>query len=73
MRGSPQARFVPPDMPCGKTIVRGASLIIAVEGGCRTADQPRPTNGILVAITVINRTFASRGRLAMYTTARATC
>jgi hypothetical protein len=71
MRGSPQARFVPPDM-CGKTVVWGA-LTIAVEGGCRTADQPRPTNGILVAITVINRTFASRGRLAMYTTARATC
>ena len=27
--------------------------------------QPRPTNGILVAITVRNCTFASSGRLAM--------
>ena len=27
--------------------------------------QPRPTKGILVAITVINSTFASSGRLAM--------
>ena len=27
--------------------------------------QPRPMNGILVAITVMNCTFASRGRLAM--------
>ena len=35
--------------------------------------QPRPTNGIVVAITVRNRTLASSGRLAMYTTARATC
>ena len=38
----------------------------------RIGNQPRPTNGILVAITVMNRTFASKGRLAMYTTARAT-
>ncbi len=27
--------------------------------------QPLPTNGILVAITVMKRTLASRGRLAM--------
>jgi hypothetical protein len=27
--------------------------------------QPRPMNGILVAITVMNCTFASSGRLAM--------
>jgi hypothetical protein len=27
--------------------------------------QPRPTNGILVAITVMNITLASSGRLAM--------
>jgi hypothetical protein len=27
--------------------------------------QPRPTNGILVAITVMNCTLASSGRLAM--------
>src|SRR6185503_20184112 len=33
---------------------------------------PRPMNGIFVAITVMNCTFASSGRLAMYTTARAT-
>jgi len=35
--------------------------------------QPRPTNGILVAMIVMNWTFASSGRLAIYTTARATC
>jgi len=27
--------------------------------------QPRPTNGILVAMTVMNSTLASSGRLAM--------
>jgi hydroxyethylthiazole kinase-like uncharacterized protein yjeF len=31
-------------------------------------DQPRPTKGILVAITVWNSTLASSGRLAMYST-----
>ena len=36
------------------------------------AHQPRPTNGIFVAITVKNSAFASSGKLAMYTTARAT-
>ena len=29
------------------------------------AAQPRPTNGIFVAMTVRNRTLASSGRLAM--------
>jgi hypothetical protein len=29
------------------------------------AAQPRPMNGILVAITVMNWTFASSGKLAM--------
>ena len=29
------------------------------------APQPRPTNGILLAITVMNSTLASSGRLAM--------
>ena len=33
--------------------------------GRRRARQPRPTNGISVAITVMKRTFASSGRLAM--------
>ena len=33
---------------------------------------PRPTYGIFVAITVMNSTFASSGKLAMCTTARAT-
>src|SRR4051794_13689183 len=37
------------------------------------SDQPRPTKGILVAMTVRKRTFASSGRLAMYRTALATC
>ena len=35
--------------------------------------QPRPTRGIFVAITVMNKTFASSGRFAMYRTASATC
>src|SRR5580658_2934713 len=34
--------------------------------------HPRPMNGIAVAITVMNSTFASSGRLAMYSTASAT-
>ena len=34
--------------------------------------QPRPMNGIVVAITVMNCTFASSGSVAMKTTARAT-
>jgi hypothetical protein len=29
------------------------------------ATHPRPTNGILLAITVMNSTLASSGRLAM--------
>jgi hypothetical protein len=31
----------------------------------RTRAYPRPTNGILVAMTVMNSTLASRGRLAI--------
>ena len=31
----------------------------------KTSRYPRPMNGILVAITVMNCTFASSGRLAM--------
>ena len=38
----------------------------------KTLTHPRPTNGIFVAITVMNNTFASNGKLAIYTTARAT-
>jgi len=37
-----------------------------------TPDQPRPMNGILVAMMVMNWTFTSRGRLAISRTARAT-
>src|SRR5688572_18873093 len=35
--------------------------------------HPLPTNGILVAITVMNCTFTSSGRSAMWTMALATC
>src|ERR1022692_2661531 len=35
--------------------------------------HPRPANGMLVAITVINCTLASSGRFAIYRTASATC
>ncbi len=48
------------------------SLRLPRDHAAHRSAQPRPTNGILVAITVRNKTFASRGRLAMYTTARAT-
>ena len=37
-----------------------------------TVRYPRPMSGIVVAITVMNCTFASSGRFAMYTTASAT-
>ena len=37
-----------------------------------TMRQPRPTNGIFVAMTVMVCTLASSGRLAMQTSARAT-
>ena len=41
---------------------------------CGSANvQPRPTNGIFVAITVMNCTSASSGRFAIYTIASATC
>jgi hypothetical protein len=33
--------------------------------GGRSCDQPRPIYGILVAMTVMNWTFASSGRLAI--------
>jgi len=39
----------------------------------RTLPYPRPMKGIVVAITVMNWTLASSGRLAIYTTASATC
>src|SRR5438132_1101587 len=39
--------------------------------GQLAARQPRPTKGILVAMTVRNSTLASSGRLAMYSTALA--
>jgi len=51
---------------------RAASLPQAGAGGPEPSDasgplpsQPRPMNGILVAMTVMNCTLASSGRLAM--------
>jgi len=44
--------------------VSGSKLAVAINLPSGE-DQPLPTYGILVAITVMNRTFASRGRLAM--------
>jgi hypothetical protein len=35
------------------------------DGIMRRRSQPRPTNGILLAITVMNSTLASSGRLAI--------
>jgi hypothetical protein len=42
--------------------VEGIASFVAVVAG---VSQPRPMNGILVAMTVMNCTFASSGRLAM--------
>jgi len=42
------------------------------EGVARTDPQPLPSNGILVALMVMNRTFVSSGNVAMVTTARPT-
>src|SRR5512146_232167 len=41
-------------------------------GGAGVPGQPRPTNGIVVAMTVRERMLVSSGRLAMWTTALAT-
>jgi hypothetical protein len=38
---------------------------VEVEDGDRHRGQPRPMNGIFVAITVMNWTFASGGSVAM--------
>ena len=57
----------------GSFLVRPARVNAHLDGPTRLyCLSPLPTNGILVAITVMNSTFASRGKLAMYTTARAT-
>ena len=40
---------------------------------CYSGYYPRPINGMAVAITVMNCTFADSGRLAMCSTASATC
>ena len=49
--------------------VAGAALFRRVSvtrvAGPEIGPQPLPTNGIFVAITVMNCTFASGGRLAM--------
>ena len=55
-------------MNCGALI-----LLCGDQRGLRQEfDQPRPMNGILVAITVMNCTFESSGSEAMKTTERAT-
>ena len=46
------------------TLVHRADILRPGGAGGR-GRQPRPINGILVAITVMNSTLASRGRLAM--------
>ncbi|EIF33346.1 hypothetical protein BCh11DRAFT_01112 [Burkholderia sp. Ch1-1] len=40
---------------------------------CAPRRQPRPTNGILLAMIVMNCTFAVSGSSAMCSTASATC
>jgi hypothetical protein len=57
--------------PGVKSIVSGTRrrtlrMVVAAHAGpTRSAAHPRPTNGILLAITVMNSTLASSGRLAM--------
>src|SRR3990172_2214844 len=53
-------------------VPQGAVTPGAAQGNV-AQDYPRPTKGILVAMTVRNCTLASSGRLAIYTTDRATC
>src|SRR3990172_7365035 len=52
-------------------VPQGAITPGAAQGNV-AQDYPRPTKGILVAMTVMNCMLASSGRLAMYTTDRAT-
>jgi len=49
------------------------SIRVGTFGYATDIRYPRPIKGIFVAITVMNWTFASSGREAMYTTASATC
>ena len=48
--------------PCG---VRGESPAREAARAGGAANQPRPSNGMAVALMVIVKTFASSGRLAM--------
>jgi hypothetical protein len=59
--GRPDALVIP-DV---RRPARGAKPPMARRTAPALGSQPRPTNGILVAMIVRNRTFASRGRLAM--------
>ena len=64
--------------PGGGPGVRGFSGTLTASGPASPriqsdpGSQPRPTNGIWVAITVMNSTLASSGRFAMNKTASAT-
>src|SRR5206468_7908201 len=58
----------------GKHAVSGVLVhdsTVSGNEGC--ANQPRPTSGIAVAMTVMNCTFASSGKEAMWSTAATTC
>ena len=50
---------------CGRTEPAKTAQIFRFLFGCHLFDQPRPTNGILFAITVMKSTLASSGIFAM--------
>ena len=52
--------------PAGAQVLRGGLDPLGL-------DQPRPMNGMVVAVTVMNCTLASSGSPAMNSTASATC
>jgi hypothetical protein len=69
----PQA-LSPSDASARTTKVWPRRLIgLTIIASRRAPHQPRPTNGISEAITVMDSTFALSGRLTMYRTASATC
>jgi hypothetical protein len=59
---APDARASLPSKHCPRTQRPAAT---ARAGRRNPKPHPRPTNGIVVAVTVMKSTFASSGRLAM--------
>ena len=60
----PHTRFRCDNFPSYRWGALESSIYLMASSPTQRA-QPRPTSGILVAITVMKRTLASRGRAAM--------